>query len=104
VFVLLPRLLTTTKTRCKPDVPGHFNLTFAKCLEEVRAVDSSDELYMKKLSAPLLKGNVRPRKKKTKKSCFSSLQNAKVIPPWLTFEHIAEQVVKVWDNSGLLKL
>lgn len=68
MFVCFPRLLTTNKTRCKPDVPGHFNLTFAKCLEEVRAVDSSDELYMKKLSAPLLKGNVRPPPPQKKRS------------------------------------
>ncbi len=60
--------------RCKPD-PG-------LCLEEIKRLDS-DELYMKKLSTPLLKGNV--------------------IPPWLTFEHLAKQIIQVWDFHKMLK-
>ena len=59
-----------------------FDLTFVSCLEEIKRLDS-DELYMKKLSTPLLKGNV--------------------IPPWLTFEHLAKQIIQVWDFHKMLK-
>lgn len=62
---------------CQPEA----NMTFSKCIAEVRELDTNDALYKKKLSTPLLKGNV--------------------IPSWLRFEPIAAQMLKSWGAMGL---
>ncbi len=52
------------------------NFTFSKCIDEVRRLDTDDELWKKKLATPLLHGNH--------------------VPSWLQFEPLARKILRIW--------